>query len=294
MEYTYPLYRPPSEANSLILQITEGCSFNRCSFCSMYRSKTFAEKPMENVFEDIAIAAKQYPDTRRIFLADGDALYRDTDSLLTILAELYQKFPKLNRVSSYTLPNNLTVKTTGELRTLKEAGLQLIYYGIETGSNELLKCITKGATSNKIIEGIQKASDAGLKVSATVILGLGGRKYWQEHIEQTAAMVNQLNLNYLSTLQLTLDEQIHDEYIDKFNRRKRDFQPQSDLEVLEEQKLLISLIEPVKPVIFRSNHASNALPLKGILPKDRTILLQQLDMASKDNSKMTPNWLRGL
>jgi len=294
MQYTYPLYRPPSEANNLILQITEGCSFNRCSFCSMYRSKTFAEKPVEKVLDDITSAAQHNPDIRRVFLADGDALYRDTGTLLTILAKLYQSFPKLNRVSSYALPNNLIVKTSEELRTLYEAGLQLIYYGIETGSNELLKCITKGATSNKIIEGIQKASDAGLKVSATVILGLGGRHYWQEHIEQTAAMVNQLNLNYLSTLQLTLDEQIHDEYLEKFSRRGRNFEPQSDLAILQEQKLLISLIQPTKPVIFRSNHASNALPLKGVLPKDRTMLQQQLNAASNDNSKMIPSWLRQL
>lgn len=294
MNHTYPLYRPPSEANSLIFQVTEGCSFNRCSFCSMYRDKSFSEKPLAQVLAEIHHAALLHPDTRRIFLADGDALYRDVASLQTILDTLYKSFPMLTRVSSYALPNNLITKSASELTQLKAAGLQLIYYGIESGNPTLLKCITKGATSQKIIDGIQKASNAGIKVSATVILGLGGRQYWKEHIEGTAELVNQLHLNYLSTLQLTLDDAIKDEYLQKFNRQNCQFEPQSDKGMLKEQMLFVSLIKPLSPVIFRSNHASNALPLKGVLPKDRAKILKQLDGAYDDETQLIPSWLRGL
>lgn len=294
MNYSYPLYRPPSEANSLILQVTEGCSFNRCSFCSMYRTKTFGEKPLAEVLEEIKTFAQQQPSTRRIFLADGDALYRDTKSLLIILNALYQAFPKLSRVSSYALPNNLITKSLEELTELKNSGLTLIYYGIETGSTELLKGITKGATAQKMVEGLQKVSNAGIKVSATVILGLGGQHYWQEHIEQTAELINQLKLNYLSTLQLTLDEQIKEEFYQKFSRLERPFEAQSDQQMLQEQILLVSLVKPLSPVIFRSNHASNALPLKGVLPKDQKTILKQLELASHDDNRLVPSWLRGL
>ncbi|PCI22011.1 MAG: radical SAM protein [Piscirickettsiaceae bacterium] len=294
MNYSYPLYRPPSEANSLIFQVTEGCSFNRCSFCSMYRTKNFSEKPLDLIIKEIHHAAQQHPNTRRVFLADGDALYCNVSSLLQVLETLYHCFPKLGRVSSYALPNNLMVKSQQELTTLKQAGLNLLYYGIESGSAALLKCITKGTTPDKMIEGLNKASNADIKVSATVILGLGGQHHWQEHIEQTADLINPLNLNYLSTLQLTLDEQIRDEFIQKFSRNGRQFEPQSDQDILKEQMLLVSLVEPKSAVIFRSNHASNALPLKGVLPKDRELILAQLKRAYGDNSQLVPNWMRGL
>ncbi|ORU93888.1 MAG: radical SAM protein [Cycloclasticus sp. symbiont of Bathymodiolus heckerae] len=294
MNYSYPLYRPPSEANSLILQITEGCSFNRCSFCSMYRDKTFSEKPLERVLDDIQLAIQLQPNTRRVFLADGDALYRDMDTLLKILDVLYKSFPNLERVSSYALPNNLLTKTSEELLALNKAGLTLLYYGVETGSAALLKCITKGSTPSKMTAGLQKALDAGMNVSATVILGLGGKHHWREHIEQTAELVNALNLTYLSTLQLTLDDVIKEEFIQKFHRQNREYVPQSDDDILQEQALLISLISPKKSVTFRSNHASNALPLKGVLPQDKEILLTQLRSATHGESQLVPTWLRGL
>lgn len=294
MNYSYPLYRPPSEANSLIFQITEGCSFNRCSFCSMYREKTFREKPLDEVLSDIRLIAPPYANTRRVFLADGDALYHSTDTLIEILEALYDSFPLLERVSSYALPNNLMTKTSDELSRLKNTGLTLLYYGIETGSANLLKCITKGATPTKMKTGLQKALDAGIQVSATVILGLGGQHHWQEHIEQTAELVNALNLTYLSTLQLTLCDDIRDEFLEKFNRHGKQYTPQSDLELLREQTLLISLIAPTQPLTFRSNHASNALALKGILPNDREALLAQLEAASHGETPLIPPWQRGL
>jgi len=294
MNYSYPLFRPPSEAHSLIIQITEGCSFNRCSFCSMYREKAFREKPIQHILLEIKDAASSQPHTRRIFLADGDALVRDTKSLVIILKALYQYFPALERVSSYALPSNLLNKSVDELSTLKKTGLNLLYYGLETGCAELLKCITKGTTPASIKKGLDKASEAGMDVSATIILGLGGQHYWQQHIEQTAKLVNQLKLNYLSTLQLSLDESIEEEFLAKFERQGKTYTPQNDAELLQEQALLISLIAPLKSLTFRSNHASNALPLKGELPTDKAYLLNQLKQATAGNIQLVPKWLRGL
>jgi len=260
----------------------------------MYREKSFSEKPVETVLQEIQLAAQTQPHTKRIFLADGDALYRDTETLLKILQSLHNNFPQLERVSSYALPNNLLTKTAEELLALREAGLTLLYYGVETGSAPLLKCITKGATPSKMQTGLQKATDTGFHVSATVILGLGGQHYWQEHIEQTATLINALNLTYVSTLQLTLDASLEEEYQQKFQRQEREFLPQSDQAILNEQILLISLISPEKSVIFRSNHASNALPLKGVLPEDKDTLLSQLNDAANGATELIPEWLRGL
>jgi radical SAM superfamily enzyme YgiQ (UPF0313 family) len=260
----------------------------------MYREKSFSEKPLDVVLNDIRSTAVSHLGTRRVFLADGDALYRNTDTLIEILDALYSHLPMLERVSSYALPNNLMTKTSDGLARLKNAGLTLLYYGIETGSASLLKCITKGATPGKMKTGLQKALDVGMQVSATVILGLGGQQHWQEHIEQTADLVNALNLTYLSTLQLTLGDDIRDEFMEKFNRQGRQYTPQSDVELLQEQTLLVSLVDPKQPLTFRSNHASNALPLKGMLPTDRKLLLTQLDAANQGETPLIPPWQRGL
>jgi len=260
----------------------------------MYRDKTFSEKPLESVLNDIRSTAQAYKHTRRVFLADGDALYRDTETLVIILNALHENFPALERVSSYALPNNLITKSQEELETLKNAGLTLLYYGIETGSAELLKCITKGATPTKMKTGLKKVAEAGIDISATVILGLGGTHHWREHIQQTAELVNDLKLTYLSTLQLTLDGNIEEEFLQKFSRQGRTFAPQTDTELLKEQALFISLIAPQQAVTFRSNHASNALPLKGVLPRDKNELLAQLDFAAHDETQLIPKWLRGL
>lgn len=260
----------------------------------MYRKKTFREQPLDELLNDIRSTALTHSNTRRVFLADGDALYRDTNTLIKVLNALYKHFPLLERVSSYALPNNLISKTSEELKRLKNAGLSLIYFGIETGSAMLLKCISKGTTPTKIKNGLQKALNAGMHVSATVILGLGGKQHWQEHIEQTAELVNALNLTYLSTLKLTLGDDIRDEFFEKFSRQGSQYTPQNDLELLREQMLLISLIEPAQPLIFRSNHASNALPLKGSLPHDRNSLLAELNAAGEGKTPLIPARQRGL
>lgn len=290
IDYDMPLWRPPSEANSFILQATLGCSFNRCSFCSMYRTKQFAVRSLEPAQAEIRAMARAYPGVRRVFLADGDALAAPTDHLLAILESLYAAFSHLERVSSYALPANLLKKSVEELTRLRESGLTLLYYGIETGSADLLKRITKGATPEAMVTGLTKAKQAGLQVSATVILGLGGQAYWQEHIDATADLVNRVELDYLSTLQLMIDASIHDEFHRKF---REPFQEQDDRALLAEQTWLIERLSPPAPLVFRSNHASNALALAGTLPQDRERLLAQLQLALAGAVRLRPEWLRG-
>ena len=290
LAYDMPLYRPPSEGRNLIIQATLGCSFNRCTFCSMYRDKQYRVRPMVDIATDIKAAARVAPSTRRVFLADGDALSIETSQLLEILAFLRECFPALTRVSSYALPANLTKKTPAELQSLREAGLTLLYYGIESGSAKVLRLIRKGAQPEMMIQGINKATAAGMKISATVILGLGGRRLAAEHIRDTASMVNQLSLTYLSTLQLGLDASIREEFLQSFGEA---YEPQDDTGMLREQVELIRQLEPEVPVIFRSNHASNALPLAGNLPRDRERLLQELAAAARGEIALVPDYLRG-
>lgn len=290
LNYDMPLWRPPSEANSLILQATLGCSFNRCSFCSMYRTKTFSVRSLPEISDDIQRAAARYPNGQRVFLADGDALAAPTAYLIAILEHLATAFPQLQRVSCYALPANLLKKTVEELRDLQEAGLRLIYYGIETGSADLLKRITKGATPEAMMKGLAKAKQAGLQISATLILGLGGQSHWQEHIDASAELVNQVELDYLSTLQLMLEPTIREEFYHKF---REPFQAQDDLALLQEQVRLLERLKPLTPLVFRSNHASNALALAGTLPQDRQMLLARLQQALAGELRLRPDWLRG-
>ncbi len=291
LSYHMPLYRPPSEGDNLIIQVTLGCSFNRCSFCSMYRSKKYSRRSFEDVSEDIGRAARSRPDARRVFLADGDALSLPTAQLVPVLDKLKDALPKLSRVSCYATPGNILKKSIEELQQLKAQGLSLLYLGIESGSNLILKKITKGASQRGIAEAMQKAHDAGLKVSGTVILGLGGKDHWQEHIDGTIELLNKAPITYLSTLQLHLEADIVAEFESKFGEV---FEIQDDDAIMEEQHRLISGLNPAKPVIFRSNHVSNALALAGNLPRDRDKLLSQLHVALDGEAALRPWHMRGM
>jgi len=290
LDYDMPLWRPPSEGRNLIIQATIGCSFNRCSFCSMYRSKQFRARGLDEVFADIERSAKIWPEASRVFLADGDALVLPIEQLHRILDKLAESFPALARVSSYALPANLIKKSVEELESLMARKLSLVYYGIESGSHEILKRITKGASPRAMVDGLTKAKAAGLKVSATVILGLGGRDRWREHIDATAELINRVAPTYLSTLQLGLEPGVREEFFKKF---AEPFAFQDDAAILEEQARLIAQLEPPSPVIFRSNHASNALPLAGTLPKDRDRLLAEIAAARAGEIPLRPDWARG-
>nr|VFK68599.1 MAG: Radical SAM superfamily enzyme YgiQ, UPF0313 family [Candidatus Kentron sp. UNK]VFK73637.1 MAG: Radical SAM superfamily enzyme YgiQ, UPF0313 family [Candidatus Kentron sp. UNK] len=292
--YDMPLYRPPSEAYSLIFQVTLGCSFNQCAFCSMYRSKRFSIRPLDEVLSEIRDVARYHTETRRIFLADGDALACPTEHLEEILVALRESFPALTRVTCYALPGNLLRKSVEELSRLRQRGLAMIYYGIESGSLEILKRITKGATPRSMITGLDKANAANLKVSGTVVLGLGGRARWREHMDGTIALVNKVSLNYLSTLQVRLEPVVREEFPRKFARLGGTYEPQDDFGILAEQARLIAGLNPPSPVIFRANHASNALPLKAILPRDREKMLALLGAASNGEIPLRPAAARGL
>ncbi|MBT8007182.1 MAG: radical SAM protein [Gammaproteobacteria bacterium] len=290
LNYDMPLYRPPSEGRNLIIQVTYGCSFNQCSFCSMYREKRYQARPLEEVFQEIEQAALQWPGAHRVFLADGDALALPTAQLIAILERLAPRFPKLARVSCYATPSNILHKSAAELERLKAHKLTLLYLGVESGAGKILKKITKGATPSGITKAMQRAYDANMKVSATVILGLGGQQYWQEHVEGTVEVINSAPLSYLSTLQLGVEPEIYGEFERKFGEP---FQWQDDLAMLEEQRYLIEHIDPPKPLIFRSNHASNALALAGNLPRDRERLLQQIEQVMSGEGEVRPQLLRG-
>jgi len=290
IEYDYPLFRPPAEASNVILQVTYGCSYNNCSFCSMYKTKSFASRPLDDIFSDIDALSKSYPDSHKIFLADGDALALDSEFLVKILNYLQEKFLKLSRVSSYASAQNIMKKSEEELLRLKEHKLNLIYYGIETGSEVVLKKITKGVSQREIIDSLNKASASGMKISATVILGMGGELYSDSHVRDTAKIVNETTVNYLSTLQLGLEEDAKENFYKHFS----DFKELNDDKILDEQKRFIQLIEPKNRIIFRSNHASNALHLAGTLPKDKDRLARELsDAMSEGQRAYVPKVYRG-
>ncbi len=291
IDYDQPLYRPPSEGNNLIIQATIGCSFNRCSFCSMYRSKTYQARPLEQVFAEMDRAAVGWPDAHRVFLADGDALALPTEHLLEILNRLNGAFPALTRVSSYATPANLRRKTPAELCALRKNRLILVYLGIESGSDLILKKITKGANQRSIKDALIRAREADLKVSGTLILGLGGKTHWKAHIDGTLALLDQAPLTYLSTLQLYLEADVREEFARKFGEP---FKMQDDLGILREQSRLISGLTPPEPVIFRSNHASNALALAGRLPRDKENLLNRINDVLHGAPGIRPGYLRGL
>jgi hypothetical protein len=289
--YDMPLYRPPSEGANLIIQATLGCSFNRCTFCSMYRDKSYRARPLEAVFADIAAARRDWPRAHRVFLADGDALGLPTERLIAILDKLAAAFPELARVSAYATPKNLLDKPAEELAALKARKLSLVYMGIESGANSVLKRVKKGASQTTHARALARARAGGLKVSATVILGLGGRARWQEHIEGTAELVNREPPAYLSTLQLGLEDSVAGAFL---AAQGAGFEFQDDAGILAEQELFLSRLDPPRPVVFRSNHASNCLPLAGTLPKDREALLAMIGAARAGAAPLRPSWARGL
>jgi radical SAM superfamily enzyme YgiQ (UPF0313 family) len=255
----------------------------------MYKTKKYQEKSLEDIYKDINTLAQAYPTAHKIFLADGDALALPTDTLLSILVCLQQSFPKLRRVSTYASAQNLLEKSEQDLKLLSENMLNLIYYGIETGNDIVLKKITKGVNKATIIKSLNKVPKE-MKISATVILGIGGEKYTNEHIIDTADIINKTSVNYLSTLQLGIEEDVKDNFYKHFD----DFTPLNDYQVLNEQKKFLELIKPKNRIIFRSNHASNALHLAGTLPKDSSKLIEQLDDAlSIGESALVSSVLRG-
>ncbi|RDJ32237.1 MAG: radical SAM protein [Crenarchaeota archaeon] len=290
LNYDYPLYRPPSEARSLIFQVTLGCSFNECSFCDMYRSKEYSERPWDEVKLEIDMMAKQLPDTQRIFLADGDALNLDTEYMVKVVKYIKEKFQNLERISCYAMPMNILKKTPEELKRMHDAGLTMFYLGIESGSDVILKKVTKGAIAKTIIKAVNKAKDVGYTMSCMVILGLGGSKYSKEHIRGTAEVISACSPNYVGALTLYLENGIKDEFLTKFGE---EFVPVSDEQALDELEDLISQIDVKDEVVFRANHGSNAYTIKGTFPQDKQDMLDKISWMKKHPEVIRPKGLRG-
>lgn len=292
MEYDMPLFRPPSEARSLIFQVTLGCSWNRCVFCAMYKTKKFLVRPFEEVERDVIEMSWHYPDTRKIFLADGDPLAAPTDYLIRVLDLMNQRFPNLERISTYAGPTNLKVKTVDELREFKARKLDVLYLGIETGNDRLLKKIKKGATADTIIEVCRKAIDAGLRMSTFIILGLGGVEGSYDHIKDSARVANAIDPHFLATLTLMLGpfEKIYQDEI-----MGGGFKLIDKRQSLQEVRWFVEDLD-LTNCKFGSEHASNYLPISGTLPRDKAEILRLVDMALNDlSSKMLrPDWARGL
>lgn len=289
MYYDMPLYRPPSEAYSLIFQVTLGCSHNRCAFCNMYRQKKFRIRPWEELRADILDAAVSHRGATRIFLADGDALVIDTDYMIRILGFLYEKFPSLERVTAYANPSNLLGKSPEDLQRIRKAGLQMLYFGIETGDDELLARIRKGATAHELITSAKKAIDAGFLLSATVILGLAGKKGSERHAIETARVCSAINPQYLSALTLMLEDD------NRYFARclGKDWEMMDKLEILHELRTMFEHFH-LDNCVFRSNHASNYLPIKATLNQDKEKLLQQIDNALKNPAQLRSEFMRAL
>ena len=289
LNYAEPVYRPPSEAKSLIFQVTLGCSFNQCSFCDMYRNKEYSEKTWDEVKAEIDLMAKQLPDTTRIFLADGDAINISTDYMAQIVEYLYNSFPKLERVSCYTMPMNLLKKTPEELKKMREAGLKMLYLGIESGSDIILKKITKGATAETIIRACRKAIETGFTLSCIIILGLGGKTHSKEHIKETARVVSASSPHYLGTLTLILETGVKQEFLTKFGE---EFHPINDEEALIELHDLVEQIDVKEKMLFRANHGSNAYNIAGTFPDEKNAMLKKISWLKEHPENVRPEGFR--
>lgn len=281
--------RPPSEAYSYILQVTHGCSHNACTFCATYKGTRHQKRPLPEIYEDIEMAAKTLPHTTRVFLADGDAMGRDTAELLEILYRLDLAFPNLERVGVYANTKNLLAKTPEELQNLSRAGLGIFYLGMESGDDDVLKRVKKGATSDQMVEAVLKGRSAGMEASVIVLLGLGGKEDSRRHAELSAKVVSRMQPEYVSALMLMV---IPGTSLFR-SMEKGDFVLPGSSEMLKELRVLVDGID-VPSSIFRSNHASNYLPLRGVLSRDREPILRAIDGALANPEMLRPEFMRGL
>ncbi len=290
MRYEGDIYRPPSEANAYILQATIGCSWNHCTYCDMYRGKRFRVRPLEETLADVAEAGRSYGDmVDKVFVADGDALVLDLGTWTAVLEALRTQFPRLRRVSAYATARNLLEKTPEELRTLRDLGLSLLYIGPESGDDVVLKRIAKGATAAEHTEAARKAHAAGMKLSAIFLLGAGGVDRSDEHAKASAALASKMDPRFVSLLTLTV---IPGTPIAR-QAERGEFAVPDVPGLLSELRTFIAGATPTD-AIFRTNHASNWLPLSGRLPRDRDSILEAIDGALAGRVPLRPDWARGL
>ena len=291
IQYIEPVFRPPSEANSLILPVTNGCSWNNCTFCEMYTApqKKFRARPEAEVLEEIRQCGKRMI-VQRVFLADGDAMILPTHRLLTILEAIREHLPDVHRVTSYCLPRNLKRKSVEELKQLREAGLHMLYVGAESGDDEVLRRVNKGETYESTREALQKIGDAGIKRSVMILNGLGGKSLSDQHALNSARLMNETQPEFLSTLVVSFPQGM-----ERYKEQFPDFEPLDQHELFLEAEKLLETLE-LEQTVFRSDHASNYLVLKGILGRDKERMLEQVRTAirSPERARLRPEWMRGL
>lgn len=288
MRYEGTVYRPPSEAYSLIIQVTIGCAHNRCTFCNMYREKKFRVREKEEIMADLDEARAMYgPMVRRVFFADGDALVVKTETLLELLAYVHKNFPGAERISSYGTAKDVLKKSEEDLKALAAAGLELIYLGAESGDDRVLEHINKDVTAAEIIAAGQKLKRCGLKTSVTLISGLGGRKGIHEHAVKSAELISAMNPEYASFLTLRLYEGT------KMNEevKRGEMELITPDEIVEEMELFLKNVDS-PGTIFRTNHASNYVVLAGTLNEDTSRMLAQLEEAKEKQRYRLEEWRR--
>ena len=289
MRYFGAVYRPPSEAYSLIVQVTYGCSHNTCAFCSLYKDKRFAVRPLDEVLEDFRMARQTYRRVDKVFLADGDALVRKASELYTILDTVRQLFPECQRVTCYASPTSIRVRTDEELQTLRAKGLTMVYTGLESGCDEVLRRMRKGHTAADIVAMGQKIRRNGIALSVTAITGLGGPELLERHAVETARAFNAMNPEYIGMLTLMVEPgtPLYDWV------QEGSFHLLTQPQVLQETRLLVETLDSPGSV-FRMNHASNYLVLKGTLNQDKDAMLRTISAAEHDLSRLRPEEWRGL
>ncbi|GLT21697.1 radical SAM protein [Zoogloea oryzae] len=293
IRYVEPVFRPPSEAQSLILPVTDGCSWNHCTFCEMYTApqKAFRARSQDEVLESIRRTGQLYGDqVRRVFLADGDALVLPTRRLLAILDAIRQHMPAVHRVSSYCLARNLKKKTVEELAQLRAAGLAMVYLGAESGDDTVLEKVNKGETFDSTRSALDKLGEAGITRSVMILNGLGGQVYSAQHADNSARLANATQPEYLSTLVASFPKGEA-----RFREGFAEWEPLDQPGLFHEMERFLSQLE-LRRTVFRSDHASNWLVLKGTLGADKEKLLAQVRQAIADpgDAHLRPAWARGL
>jgi radical SAM superfamily enzyme YgiQ (UPF0313 family) len=272
--YDFPPYRPPSESSSLLLRVTRGCPWNRCTFCSLYTSIPFERRPLEEIFEDIEAARELYHDeTRSVFIGDSNSILIKTENLVRILTVLHHAFPNIERITSYARAKTICKKTPEDLKQLREAGLTRLHVGLETGDAELLGIIHKGATSEEMVTAGRKAKEAGFEYSLYVLLGIGGEERWEQHAQGTAAVLNRIDPHFIRVR--TVIPQPGSGLYDEI--KAGTFKKASHETILKEQQRLIENLDVTST--YLSDHLSNYIPVNGKLPEDKHRMLDVLDEA---------------
>lgn len=287
MQYYGNVFRPPSEARSLIIQATVGCAHNKCSFCYMYKDDNFIIRPLEDIKKDLIEMSQYGSYWRRIFLADGDALVLKTSDLLEILKIIKQYYPNIERVSSYATAGDINRKSIEELKALRDAGLEMLYIGFESGDDEILRKINKGLTYKDYVSAMAKCKEVGFKTSITIIAGLGGVELMEQNAKGTAKIISETKPDYVSylTMRIYKNTPLYLDYINgKFNM------PNAE-EILQEMKIFLENVDS-EGTIFRSNHASNYVLLAGTLNEDKKGLIEAIDKTLKKKN-FVPEVLRG-